>query len=105
MREEPDRTKQPPNICSRTPNVAKNYDNTYGEYVTVAWGVLLIRPHSDGHKITICTDHNALKWIFTSRMPPINCLVGDYIFQNLNSMSFKADIKNQVAHTLLGLET
>lgn len=42
----------------------RNYDTTERECLDIIWDVILLRPHFEGTRFTLQTDHDPLKWLF-----------------------------------------
>lgn len=90
MQEQQDGTKRRLSFLSRTLSVAElNYNTTNWDFLAVFWAELLLCSYLKGQKLTICTNHEAFKWI-RHLADATSKLDGDSIYRNLNLMSSTA---------------
>jgi len=67
LQEQPDGTRLPVGYWSRGLSPAeKNYSTPERECLGVVWSVLKLRHFLDGHRFLIRTDHQALRWIYST---------------------------------------
>lgn len=102
-----DRHDKPTGYWSHSLNHAEHvHDSRHRKCLAVLWAVVLLRPNLQETCFTICTDHDALRWILN--LADASCKLGrrrirlsEYKFDVVH----RAGIKHQVADSLSQLST
>lgn len=95
MQEQPDGKKKRAIFWARTMTAAEQrYNTTHGERLAVILGC----PYLEGHKCTIRTSHDAMKWILTltaatGKLEPSQLGLSDFEFK----FEHRAGMKNLAA--------
>jgi transposase InsO family protein len=109
LQEQDDATLRPVGFWSRQCNSAeKNYSPTEREALAIVWGVKMCRPYVERTKFKVRSDHQALRWLFTSstadgnpRLVRWKLALSAYEFV----VEYKPGASNRVADELSCMET
>ena len=67
LQEQPDKSFRPLGFWSRQSNSAeRNYSPTEREALAIVWAVKICRPHVERTSFLVRTDHQALRWLFST---------------------------------------
>lgn len=100
-------TDKPVGYRSRLLNdVERAYGTAHRECLEVVWAVFLLRPYLEGFRLTVCTEHDVLKWILN-----LTDWTGKPARQRLYLSKFEVDvvhcagIKHQAANVSSQIKT
>jgi RNase H-like domain found in reverse transcriptase len=73
LQEEEDKTVRPVGFWSRQCSKAKgNNSATEKEALDVIWGIRVCKPYLEGKHFVVCSDHQALRWLFSVAISDVN---------------------------------